>query len=152
MTVKEKLNLMKEIEERNRQHVGEWKRKRLVRQPRFVDFVSLAIRRPEARLLNFSELWSVPSFWLETKAAGGTMLSPDAMEWDRKKVMAEKPVALLLHSGMARSVGLFNIQWRAWSSKPQDYQMENVTWMSRKERDEWLRAAQDETWKAVNSR
>lgn len=111
-----------------------------------------AALNPLARILTFSELWQVPAFWLETKSADGTMLAPDAVKWDREKVMAEKPAALLLYSGMARNIGLFYIQWRAWSAKPLDLQMEHVAWMDRKERDEWLQAAQDETWKAVNSR
>lgn len=114
--------------------------------------VEQATKNPPARLLTFSELWSVPSFWLETRHDERTMLAPDAMYWDREKVMDEKPFALLLYSGMTRSVGLFHIQWRAWSAKPQDYQMEHVAWMNRKERDAWLQATRDETWKAVNSK
>lgn len=112
--------------------------------------LAAASSQPEARILTFSQLWQVPSFWLETKAEGGNLLAPDAVATFRNTLFREKPMGLMFASGQARIIGLFEIQWRAWSAKPHPVQQECVVWMTREERDKWLESIQDETWLTVN--
>jgi len=103
----------------------------------------------EARILDFSELWDVDTFWVETKSAKGNFLTVAAMYYTREETIANHWMGLCFYGGDSRSSGLIYVQWRPWSRKPTEDQRRETPWLDRKEQAEKL--AGDETWKALNS-
>ena len=102
----------------------------------------------EARILGFSEMWDVDSFWVETKSANGNFLTVAAMLYTRKETITNHWMGLCFYGGDCRSSGLIYVQWRPWSRKPTEEQRRETPWLNREEQAEKL--AGDETWEALN--